>query len=166
MTGAAVLDVGCGAGEHSEEILGLWHAGRFAGIDVSVGIVKDAERKYRLSFLTGNAVSLPLADRSFDVVTSSYLFHHIPPSLRADALREQLRVGRYVLVRDLFAFERGVKRLLYRLYYTVFDGSEYRYTLAEWRALAAAAGAAIVDEGHVRPDLVRNRNCFFLLKSA
>lgn len=165
MAGGSVLDVGCGPGEHSSEVLGLWQAIRYAGVDVSVGMVVDAKRRYpSLSFIAADSCLLPLPDRSFDVVTSSFIFHHIPVAARSEALREQLRVGKVVLLRDLFGMDGGPVALLYRLYYLVFDGSEHRFTVQEWRDFVKAAGAEIVVEGYSHPDVVRNRHCFFLIR--
>jgi hypothetical protein len=75
-------------------------------------------------------------------------------------------VGKIVLLRDLFGMEKGLRSWLYRLYYVVFDGSEYRFTLREWREFLASAGAHVVAEGHSRPDVIRNRHCFFLIRKA
>jgi ubiquinone/menaquinone biosynthesis C-methylase UbiE len=89
MAGASVLDIGCGPGEHSEEVLRSWHAGRYAGIDVSVGMVRDASRRYPgIDFIAADTRCLPLPDSSFDVVTSSFIFHHIPVKARREALLE------------------------------------------------------------------------------
>jgi SAM-dependent methyltransferase len=165
MAGASVLDVGCGPGEHSEEVLKSWHAARYAGIDLSVGMVRDARRRYpEIDFVAANACQLPLPNSSFDVVTSSFIFHHIPVNSRVEALHEQLRVGNLVLLRDLFGMEGGLRSWLYRLYYMVFDGSEYRFTLHEWHEFLVSAGADVLSEGHSRPDVIRNRHCFFLMR--
>jgi len=164
MTGSTVLEVGCGLGEHSMELLEFGHAKWYAGLDLSTGLIKNAKLQYKsLDFLAGDGCLLPFADSSFDVVTSSFIFHHVPVSLREKALREQLRVGKVALLRDLFGMERGWRSWLYRLYYRVFDGSEYRFTLVEWRRFIESAGGHILFESHVPENMIRNRHCFFLI---
>jgi len=165
MAGTTVLDVGCGPGEHSDEVLKLWNAKCYVGVDISVGMVRDAKLRYpALDFIAADGCSLPFPNGSLDVVTSSFAFHHIPAALRRKFLQEQLRVGKIVLLRDLFGMEPGWSGWLYRMYYVIFDGSEYRFTLQEWRRFILSVGAEIILEGHSRQDLVRNRHCFFFLR--
>jgi SAM-dependent methyltransferase len=167
MDGANVLDVGCGPGEHSHEVLKLWNAEWYVGVDVSVGMVRDAKLQYpAVDFIAADSCSLPFPDGSLDVVTSSFTFHHVPVAVRRKFLQEQLRVGKIVLLRDLLGMEPGWVGWLYRIYYVIFDGSEYRFTLQEWRQFIVSVGAEIILEGHSRPDLVRNRHCFFLIRQA
>jgi ubiquinone/menaquinone biosynthesis C-methylase UbiE len=45
-----------------------------------------------LSLLSGNAEHMPLADASFDVVTSVFLFHELPARARKNVLGEMRRV--------------------------------------------------------------------------
>jgi ubiquinone/menaquinone biosynthesis C-methylase UbiE len=162
MSGAKVLDIGCGPGEHSEEVLKLWKARSYSGTDISAGMVRDAKRKYpKLSLFVADSCALPLAADSFDVVTSSFIFHHIAVKNRGLALQEQLRVGDIVLLRDLFGMECGLLAAMYRLYYTIFDGSEYRFTLSEWREFIARERAEIVLEGHVDSQSLLNRTVSF-----
>jgi SAM-dependent methyltransferase len=165
MDGATVLDVGCGPGEHSHEVLRLWNAAWYAGVDVSVGMVRDAKLRYpAVNFIAADGCSLPFPNGSFDVVTSSFAFHHVPVALRRKFLQEQLRVGKIVLLRDLFGMEPGWRGWLYRMYYVIFDGSEYRFTLREWHRFIESTGAEIVLESHSPLDVVRNRHCFFLIR--
>jgi ubiquinone/menaquinone biosynthesis C-methylase UbiE len=165
MTDASVLDVGCAFGEQSDEVLGLWHARRYTGADLSVGLVRDAKLRYSsLDFIAADGCFLPLKDSCFDVVTSSFLFHHIPVPVRTEFLQEQLRVGTEVLLRDLFGMESGWVGWLYKVYYRVFDGSEYRFTLREWHQFIESAGGKIIQEAHTQGNVVRNRHCFFLIR--
>lgn len=165
MAGATVLDVGCGPGEHSDEVLKLWNAKCYVGADISIGMVGDAKLRYpAVDFLTADGSSLPFVDDSFGVVTSSFTFHHIPVVIRRKVLQEQLRVGKIVLLRDLFGMESGWRAWLYRMYYVIFDGSEYRFTLREWHKFIESTGAEIVLESHSPLDVVRNRHCFFLIR--
>jgi len=160
-----VLDVGCGIGEHSTEIIKLWKAKSYFGVDISAGMVKDAKRRYpTVDFIAADGCSLPFQNGNLDVVTSSFAFHHVPVALRRKFLQEQLRVGKIVLLRDLFGMEPGWRGWLYRIYYVIFDGSEYRFTLREWHRFIESTGAEIVLESHSPLDVVRNRHCFFLIR--
>jgi SAM-dependent methyltransferase len=165
MVHGAVLDVGCASGEHSNEIIQLWGAKSYVGLDMSVGMVKGAKRRYpTVDFIVADGCSLPLQDGSFDVVTSSFTLHHIPVTERRKMLEEQLRVGKIVLLRDLFGIEHGWRRWLYRMYYVIVDGSEYRFTLREWHKFIESIGAEIVLESYSPQDAIRNRHCFFLIR--
>jgi ubiquinone/menaquinone biosynthesis C-methylase UbiE len=52
-------------------------------------------------FQVGVAEALPLDDGAADAVTSSYFFHHLPPDVKPEALREMWRIlkpgGRLVI---------------------------------------------------------------------
>lgn len=51
--------------------------------------------------IAGDALSLPLKDRSVDLVTSSHFFHHFTPEENVGLLNESLRVSRIgVMVTD------------------------------------------------------------------
>jgi SAM-dependent methyltransferase len=74
----AVLDAGCGTGEHT--ILAALHGARAFGIDVSPRAVEIARRKAAdrgidASFQVFDALSLESLDETFDTVVDSGLFH-------------------------------------------------------------------------------------------
>lgn len=105
-----VLDVGCGAA------------------DIPLCLVKDARAKNRhlevacldanaavlnvartltgeppeLRFVRGNGRDIPFADKSFDVAMCNLTLHHLAPLQAMELLRELRRVGRNVLVTDLY----------------------------------------------------------------
>jgi len=88
--GARLLDIGCGTGS-SRMIYA--RAGRYVGIDHSFAAVQLARSGHRADrWLGGDALQLPFADRSFDVVAFSSVLHHIPDRTRA--LSEAFRVLR------------------------------------------------------------------------
>jgi ubiquinone/menaquinone biosynthesis C-methylase UbiE len=93
---ARILDVACGTGSALNQ-LALAHPGeKYWGLDLSpyylrhaagrLGHVKD------LSLVAENAERMPLADASFDVVTSVFLFHELPARARRNVLAEMRRV--------------------------------------------------------------------------
>ncbi|MGY2937402.1 ubiquinone/menaquinone biosynthesis C-methylase UbiE/predicted nuclease with TOPRIM domain [Bradyrhizobium sp. GM6.1] len=76
--GRDVIDLACGEGFGSAMLAGV--ARRVVGIDISERAVKHAESRYpapNLSFQCADAVSLPLADHSTDVVVSFETIEHL-----------------------------------------------------------------------------------------
>jgi len=97
--GDRLLDVGCGPGYFARMLAeATGPDGSVAGVDAAPEMVEYATRKARhlanCSFQPGAAQSLPFADGSFDVVTSSLVMHHVPQEERGRAVREMLRVLR------------------------------------------------------------------------
>jgi SAM-dependent methyltransferase len=87
----AVLDMGCGTGLLTTRIRDELAPERIVGCDFSRGMLeRAAERAPDLSWVRGNALRLPFADRRFDAVVSTEAFHWFPDPERA--LRELFRV--------------------------------------------------------------------------
>jgi len=83
-----VLDVCCGMGGPAR-YLAHTHGCRVTGIDLAESRIEGARRLTRMAGLdgqvtlrTGNALDLPFADASFDVVISQEAFCHIPDKVR------------------------------------------------------------------------------------
>jgi ubiquinone/menaquinone biosynthesis C-methylase UbiE len=96
--GAAVLDVGCGAGEVCVELAARVGAGgRVAGVDLSQAMLDAAQRAAtragcKVELRVASATALPFADASFDAVRAERVFQHL--SDPEAALREMIRVTR------------------------------------------------------------------------
>ena len=120
-----VLDVGCGLGRMTICVAKHLNTGKVIGIDIwdKMEIPGNSpERAYtnaqiegvrdRVEFKTGNILSIPFPDNSFDVVTSSSVINNLHgDSEKLKALEEILRVlrpgGRFLLLeplRDLWGF--------------------------------------------------------------
>jgi ubiquinone/menaquinone biosynthesis C-methylase UbiE len=77
LTGRAVLDLGCGVGGPSLELIQAHSAGRVLGVDIEGGVVEQARQAAqaagpadRVTFLQVEPGPLPLEAESFDVVFS------------------------------------------------------------------------------------------------
>jgi ubiquinone/menaquinone biosynthesis C-methylase UbiE len=63
---------------------------------------QDRAASAPIRFIRGDALALPLADRSVDYAISSMFFHHLSDAQALAALREMLRVARRgIIVNDL-----------------------------------------------------------------
>jgi len=96
-SGLRWLDVGCGTGALTSEILRLEEspASEVFGIDASAAFVERAQastRDGRAHFATGLAGSLPFEREAFDVVVCGLLLNFVPEP--AGAIREMVRVAR------------------------------------------------------------------------
>lgn len=85
-----ILEIGCGPGALAESLQRWYPKAKITGIDRDSEFIEFARRKVKgVTFLTGDAVSLPFADASFDVTISNTVCEHIEPS---KFYREQMRV--------------------------------------------------------------------------
>ena len=104
-----LLDVACGTGRFLRFVKQAWPRMPVAGIDLSQAYVREARRHlkpYRdVGLHVANAEAMPFADASFDVVTSIYLFHEIPPEVRRTVAKEFARIlkpgGRLIFMDSL-----------------------------------------------------------------
>ena len=95
---ASVLDVGCGVGHWGRALAQvLPAASRITGVDREEEWIRGATQKAeraglaaRCEYLRGDALSLPFADGSFDLVTCQTVLIHLPDA--REGLREMLRV--------------------------------------------------------------------------
>lgn len=105
--GETVLDVGCGTGVLA--VLAKKAVGRegtAAGLDLAPNMIRQARRKaeqagVEIDFRVASIDAIPYPDSSFDLVTSSMMFHHLPVTIKEKGLAEIHRVlkptGRFFL---------------------------------------------------------------------
>jgi SAM-dependent methyltransferase len=83
-----VLDVGCGPGRYLAEV------GGGIGLDLSMGMVREATAVDGVSAVQGDAQALPFADGTVARVLAPHMLYHVPEPARAVAeWRRVLRPG-------------------------------------------------------------------------
>src|SRR5688572_14067577 len=102
---ASLLDVGTGTGDIPERLRKAAAVKNVAldvfGLDGRIELVK-ATREYPVAGVTGDALALPFASRSFDFVIASQVLHHFPFEDAVQLVREMHRVAkRRVIIADL-----------------------------------------------------------------
>jgi len=119
--GADLIDLACGAGGFLESVLDNWPYLRATALDLSpayLGKARTALARFRsVRFVEAKAEATGLVDASFDIATAVYLFHELPPKIRADVALEIARVlrpgGAFILVDTIqYGDEPGLDTLL------------------------------------------------------
>lgn len=142
-----ILDVPCGAGRLTEVLAPF--ARRIVSADYSPTMVKVHKRRHgdrHPDALVADSFRLPFRDRTFDVVYSARLSHHIgDEALRLAYLREVLRVAKGWTIVTIFD-SRSLKNVL-RNIRRVFNKKRPKNTLSREQVVdvASAAGFSVVD---------------------
>lgn len=138
--GAYVLDVGCGTGIYTQELLSK--GARVVGVDISPEMLAIAEYKThlhedRVSFLEADAAKLPFPDNHFDVVISitAMEFFQQPRECLQDMYRV-LRPGGHMVVatlnsNSLWALQRRLKACMTK---TIFSNAKF-YNIGDIKAM-------------------------------
>lgn len=92
-----ILDVGAGTGRFLSFVKSVQPQAKAIALDLSAPYLARAEKRavkmgQEIEILAAPVEKMPLADASADVVTSIYLFHELPPKVRAAAAKEIARV--------------------------------------------------------------------------
>ena len=160
----SVLDVPCGTGRFEPALLAAGK--RVVGADLSVPMLAAAREAADLAFaaargttdralaglVRADALALPFADASFDLVLSIRFLFHVPRELRPKALRELARVSRRFVVVDVrhkYCWTTWSKRLRARL--AGRPAPSPRYSLAEIDADLAGAGLILRERAWIAP---------------
>lgn len=106
--GESVLEIGCGTGAVALiATTQVGATGRVVGVDaapemIAVARGKAARAGFTVEFFAQPAEQMAFADDSFDVALSSLMMHHLPDTLKQQALAEVARVlkpgGRLIIV--------------------------------------------------------------------
>ncbi|MFC9557627.1 class I SAM-dependent methyltransferase [Rhodococcus sp. NPDC056960] len=124
--GDRVLDIGCGPGRFAGVLAErVGPSGRVVGVDPSRPMLDYASahagRRGNCDFRQDAAQALSLPDSSFDVVTSTFVMHHIPEDQREVALAHMFRVlrpGGRLMLADMHPLDR-VRTAVVRILATV-----------------------------------------------
>ena len=91
--GLRILDLACGAGGFLVDLQAAFPRAAAIGLDLSPPYLAEARRRSGVGALVQAAAErLPFADASLDAVTCVYLFHELPPKVRAAVAAEIRRV--------------------------------------------------------------------------
>lgn len=89
-----IVEVGCGSAWNAEVLARLWnHSFRYVGVDYSAAMIALAKRRDpRRPCVVGDAMALPLRDRSCDILLSGTVLMHLMGY--QTAIQESRRVAR------------------------------------------------------------------------
>ncbi len=104
--GLAVLDLACGTGAFLGDLAVAFPRARLIGVDLSAAYLAEAHAAAPgAALVQAKAEQLPFADASLDAVNAVYLFHELPPKVRAAVAAEIARVlkpgGRFALANSI-----------------------------------------------------------------
>jgi ubiquinone/menaquinone biosynthesis C-methylase UbiE len=144
-----LLDVGCGTGRCLDFFKQAWPRLPALGIDMSEAYVAEARRHLKrwcwINLIVANGEAIPLDDESQDAVTSTFMFHELPPKVRRNVFREFTRVlkrgGRLVLIDSIQIGDEsdydGMLELFPQSYHEPYFAS---YLKEDFGAIATASG--------------------------
>lgn len=89
-SGESLLDVGCGTGDLAKEVLRAFPTTDITAADFSLEMMTATDDWRTIKRAEADALHLPFADASFDLLTSGYLVRNVIDL--ASALSEQFRV--------------------------------------------------------------------------
>jgi ubiquinone/menaquinone biosynthesis C-methylase UbiE len=102
IAGKTVLDVGTGTGAWADMFVGM-QAKEVHAVDLSPKMLEEARKKHpEITFERGDAENLTeIADKSFDIVTASFVLHGVKEDRRRKILSEMKRISReFVVIND------------------------------------------------------------------
>jgi ubiquinone/menaquinone biosynthesis C-methylase UbiE len=138
-----ILDVPCGAGRLTSELVAHSRSGRIVEADYSPTMLQRCRanaKGYVPELARVDALALPFADASFDLVFSARLSHHIALDVdRERWFRELCRVSRRYVVATFF--DSGSFKNLLRRAQAPFSGKRPKNTMSVARIHALAEGA-------------------------
>ncbi len=152
---ASLLDLGCGGGGFLADVKDNWPMLPVTALDLSPAYLSRARnalgRWKHVDFVQKPAEATGLPDASFDVVTAVYLFHELPPKVRAEVAAEIARVlkpGGTFIVADTIQYgdETGFDILLENFPRGFHEPYYDSYCRTDLSALFGEAGLAKGEE--------------------
>ncbi|MEZ6011289.1 MAG: class I SAM-dependent methyltransferase [Hyphomonas sp.] len=149
----SLLDVACGNGRFLGTVMNVWPRLKAAGLDLSPNYTEAALARLKawpqVEVFHEAAEAMPLPDASRDMAVSIFLFHELPPDVRAPVLAEVFRTlkpgGLFVLADSVqFGDYAGMDGLLE--YFPHGFHEPYYLSYLSWSVDEAAAAAGFVKE--------------------
>ena len=81
--GLTLVDVACGSGAFLSDLRAAFPRAAVFGLDLSRPYLEEARRRSGAPPVLAAAERMPFADASLDAITCVYLFHELPPHIRA-----------------------------------------------------------------------------------
>jgi ubiquinone/menaquinone biosynthesis C-methylase UbiE len=108
--GGTLLDIGCGTGRFLKFTKSLQPKLKTIALDLSEPYLERARKNLRhekgVRFIAAPAENMPLPDAGVDVAVSIYLFHELPPKIRAGVTRE---IGRVLKPGGIFVLADSIQ---------------------------------------------------------
>lgn len=151
-----VLDIGCGEGEGTKNILRYWRPQSIDAIDLDQKMIVRAKRRIkskRVSFRVGDAANLSFAKaNSYDAIFDFAIIHHIPNW--QDCLKELHRVlkpGGYLHIEDA-SIESFTETVFGRFLQGLLDHPyDQMYSKGTFEAELQRIGFAELESAEVKP---------------
>ena len=103
-----ILDVGCGMGRYAALVSGM--GATVIGLEPSAAVTVAAQRSPEILFVQGDIIAAPFAPKTFDLVYSFGVIHHLPDPRRGlRACFELIRPGGLMLI-WVYSKRRGAIR--------------------------------------------------------
>ena len=138
-----LLDIGCGTGILVKRVSECYPDAKVYGIDLSHDMIRyGLLQAENCQFAQANCESLPFADNSFDIVTSSNSFHHYPNQARA--VNEMHRVlkpdGKLMIIDGYCDRSCPWGWFIYDVCVVALEGAVHHASAQEFRKLFTGAG--------------------------
>lgn len=133
-----VLEIGCGEGQGTKNILRYWQPKKVEAIDLDPKMIARAKRRLtdkRVTFKVGDAADLSFAkNNSYDAIFDFGIIHHIPNWQEClKELHRVLKPGGYLHIEDLSieSFTKNplgklLKRILDHPYEQMFTAQDFK----------------------------------------
>ncbi len=150
-----LVDLGCGTARFLSFVKDNYPRLRLCALDLSPYYLGEARKALAswpaVEFIQGKAEATPLASGAADIVTALYLFHELPPKIRAQTAREIARLlkpkGTFILLDSLQTGDRAAFDELLANFPASFHEPYYAsYARQDLAALFGAAGLPLREE--------------------
>ena len=155
---ATILDLACGTGELARMILSKNPQQQIMGVDISPAMLAIAREKLaaypQVNFHNATAMSLPVADNSFDLVICANAFHYFPsPEAALLETRRVLKPQGQVIILDWCRDYLPLK-ISDRLFKLIDPAYQQCYTQKELENLLLRSNFLLVKDSKVRFSLM------------